>query len=74
MLLISSACDELKFTWEMEENDTLSSLDLNIRRDSNGTINLSIFGKPTNTQRFLPVESNHHPQHEFTAFNSMLHR
>lgn len=72
--LLNSVCPEIQFTCETEQNNTLPFLDLSIHRTNNGTIEFDIYRKSTCTDRFIPIESNHHPSHKIAAFNSMIHR
>lgn len=64
----------IRFTAEVEENQKLSFLDLNLNRKSDGMIQISIFRKPTSTNRFFTSDSYCPPSHKYAAFNSMTYR
>lgn len=72
--LLNSICDEIQFTCECEENGALPFLDLLLIRNADGTIAFDIYRKSTSTDRYIPIESNHHISHRLAAFNSMCHR
>lgn len=63
----------MKFTLEVEEEGKIPFLDLLIKR-SGKSFSFEIYRKPTHTQRFIPMESNHHMKHKMAAFNAMIHR
>jgi hypothetical protein len=63
----------IKFTHEVEDNETLCFLDTQIKRvDKKLTFN--IYCKPTATSRYILIESHHCIQHKTAAFKSMIHR
>ena len=64
----------IKFTFEEEQNGKLPFLDVMVIRNSEDTIELDIYRKPTNTERFITQNSMHPEQHKMAAFNSMIHR
>lgn len=74
LALFNSGCNEIQFTYECEENNELPFLDLMLKHSFDGSIKFNIHRKSTATDRFIPVESNHHHSHKLAAFNSMTHR
>jgi hypothetical protein len=63
----------IKFTYEMENDNTLCFLDTTIQRTENG-LKFNIFRKPTSTSRYITNDSYHPIQHKKAAFNSMIDR
>jgi hypothetical protein len=62
----------IKFTHEVEDNETLFFLDTQIKCiDKKFTFN--IYRKPTATSRYIPIETFHSIEHKSAAFNSMIH-
>lgn len=64
---------KIKFTLEVEENNTINFLDIKITRNDN-TLKFGIFRKPSQTDHVIPEDSNHHPQHKMAAFRCYVHR
>ena len=56
---LNSQNEDLQFTHEVEINNTFAYLDLLIKRLDNGTLKLSVYRKPTNTDRYLDAGSYH---------------
>ncbi|XP_067625737.1 uncharacterized protein [Eurosta solidaginis] len=71
--LFNSKNNAVQFTCEYESNNELPFMDL-IKHNVDGAIEFDIYRKPTSTDRFTPIESNHHYSHKLAAFNSMAHR
>ena len=64
---------KLKFTLEIELNNSLNFLDLTITK-TNNTHTYKIYRKPTTSDMVIHNSSNHPTQHKHAAFNYMLHR
>jgi len=64
---------DIRFTNEIEENQSISFLDLRIHRNE-GKIEYDIFRKPTTTKRVITNNSLHAPQHKMSVFHSLIHR
>ena len=58
----SSACPSIRFTVEVEKGGTLPFLDTLLRRKHDGTLDVTVYRKPTHTDRYLDFRS-HHPPH-----------
>ena len=56
---LNSINANIQFTVELEQNKKLSYLDLEITRQSNGTLLFSTYQKATHTDRYLDYSSNH---------------
>ena len=61
-----------KFTVEQEEDGTLPILDTLLRRREDGSLGVSVYRKPTHTDRYLHFES-HHPTHVKRGVVRCLH-
>ena len=71
---INSVNESIQFTMEQEENLTLNYLDLKLSRKNDGTLNFSIFRKPTHTEKYLDFNSNHPLEHKNSVVQSLMHR
>ena len=63
----------LEFTHTIEENNTITYLDLNIQGDIQNLL-LSIHRKPKQTDITIHYTSNHPIQHKMAAYNTYIHR
>lgn len=71
---INGISDNINFTAELENNGKLNFLDLTVERNADGGVVFDVFRKPTSTERYITIESNHHQSQKYAAFNSMAHR
>ena len=71
---INSVNESIQFTMEQEENLTLNYLDLKLSRKNDGSLNFSIFRKPTHTEKYLDFDSNHPLEHKNSVVQSLMHR
>ena len=62
----------IKFAVEQEEDGTLPFLDMLFRRREDGSLDVSIYRKPTHTNRYLHFKS-HHPTHVKRGVVRCLH-
>lgn len=64
----------IKFTFEVEQEKSLTFLDIQIYRNSSQNFEFKIYRKPTSTERFITSDSFHSFSHKLASFNSMVHR
>lgn len=70
---MSEMHENIEFTFEKEENDSIAFLDLRIKRNK-GKFEYGIYRKPTDTQLCIPKGSHHPWRHKMAAFECMIHR
>jgi len=59
---------------EEEDNGTLPFLDTLQTREKDGSIKISVYRKPTHTDRYLDYASHHPTQHRNSVVDSLVHR
>lgn len=64
----------IRFTCEQESDGKLPFLDLMLRRTNTGSIDVTVYRKPTATKRFITKESYCPTSHKMAAFHGMVHR
>ncbi len=62
--LINGLESSISFTMERETNNNLAFLDVNVKREPNGSFSTSVYRKPTHTNRYL----------QFDSYNPMAHK
>ncbi|KAG8334141.1 hypothetical protein J6590_108662 [Homalodisca vitripennis] len=71
---LNSFYPSIKFTCEIENENQLPFLDLLIMKNTNGHFEFDIYRKPTQNDRFIPVDSFHPPSQKRAAFHNLIHR
>lgn len=71
--ILNSKFPSIKFTNEIEKNGTLPFLDTLVIRNRN-KLEIDIYRKNTNTDRYITSDSNHSMQHKRSALNFLVHR
>jgi uncharacterized protein YoxC len=71
--ILNSQYESIKFTLEMEQNGSISFLDLKLTRVAD-EIDVSVYHKETSTLRYITNDSHSPIQHKMAAFNSLIHR
>jgi hypothetical protein len=66
--------EKTKFTMELEENNNIPFLDVLMTRKQDGTLGYKIFRKKTHTNKYLHVNSHHHPSQNMGVLNTMTIR
>lgn len=74
LALLNCQYNEINFTCEQEENNSLNFLDLNLQRQTNGQIQIAVHHKESATHRYIPSNSYAPIQHKLAAFHSLAHR
>ena len=65
---------DIRFTMEVEANDCLPFLDVLVTRNTNGTLDHSVYRKPTHTDRYLNGFSHHHPAQKQAVISTLVRR
>jgi hypothetical protein len=63
----------IKFTMEEERNNSISFLDVTIRKKNN-TFTFNVYRKPTTTDSIIPRDSCHPQEHKQAAFRHLINR
>ena len=71
---INNVSPTIKFTIELEENNTLAMLDTLIHRRDDGSLKITISRKPTHTDQYLLMDSHHPLQHKLGVIRTLTHR
>ena len=58
---LNSQQPTIRFTMEIEKDNTIPFLDTSVSRDSNNLLTTTVYRKPTHTDQYLGYDS-HHPQ------------
>jgi len=58
---LNSQQPAIRFTMEIEKDNTIPFLDTSVSRDSNGLLTTTVYRKCTHTDQYLAYDS-HHPQ------------
>ena len=69
---LTSICPSIKFTMEVEREGKLPFLNNLLRRNSDGSLDITVYRKPTDTDRYLSFQS-HHPVHAKRGLVRCLH-
>lgn len=69
---INSINDNIKFTCELEQNSKLPFLDLLIMRNNDGSLNFTVYRKPTNSGKYLDFCSYSHHSHKMSVIRSLV--
>ena len=70
---LNSVNPNIQFTKELEKDDRLSFLDTTTTR-VRGRIQVSVYRKPTHTDKYLDYNSHHPSQHKRSVVNTLLRR
>lgn len=71
---INKIDDCIKFTRELEANNTIAFLDAAVKRSQDGSLYISVYRKPTHTDQYLHFSS-HHPLHQkLGVVRTLYHR
>jgi hypothetical protein len=71
---INGIDDSIKFTIEEEANNILPFLDVCIERKENGSLETSVYRKPTNTNQYLDFRSHHPLNQKLGVVRTLMHR
>ncbi len=71
---INSINSDIKFTRELETDGQIASLDSLISRNQDGSLDLSVYQKPTHTNQYLNFSSNHPLHQKLGVVCTLRHR
>ena len=71
---LNSIGPHVQFTYEVEQEGAISFLDTKTTRWTDGSIVVTVYRKPTNTDKYLDFESHHHVQHKRAVARTSLDR
>ena len=71
---INSQNAHIKFTSEQEEDHHLAFLDTCISRYLDGSLDISIYRKPTHTDQYLHFDLHHPVAHKLSVIRTLVHR
>ena len=71
---LNSIDPDIKFTTEGEENRSLAFLDTLTTIQSDGSVSVAIYRKPTHTDQYLNFASNHPIEHKLGVIQTLFHR
>ena len=71
---INSQNPHIKFICEPEVNGQLAFLDTKITRKESGSLDVTIYRKPTHTDQYLHFDSHHLVSHKFSVIRTFDHR
>jgi len=73
-LHINNISEDIKFTMELEENNSIPFLDVLIKRKSNGDLGHAVYRKKTHTENYLHANSHHHPNQKLGVLKTLATR
>ncbi|XP_013142387.1 PREDICTED: uncharacterized protein LOC106106354 [Papilio polytes] len=71
---LNSIHPKIVFTKEEETDGTLPFLDVLVKREPTGNLVHTVYRKPTNTDRYLRADSQHHPSHLSSVPRTLINR
>uniref|UniRef100_A0A1A8MWI4 Helix-turn-helix domain-containing protein n=1 Tax=Nothobranchius pienaari TaxID=704102 RepID=A0A1A8MWI4_9TELE len=64
----------IKFTYETETEGSIAFMDMKITRQTDGTLNINTYRKPTHTDQYLLWTSEHPTIHKMSVIRTLYHR
>jgi hypothetical protein len=70
---LNSIHSNIKFSMELEQNNTFPFLDVLVSRRPDGSLGYMVYRKPTHTDLYLHAESEHHPSQKQAVLKTLIH-
>lgn len=64
----------IKFTMELESNNSLPFLDVRVTKSSNGVLSTNVYRKPSDPELYIRADSCHTRSHKLSAYHYLLNR
>ena len=71
---LNSIHPAIKWTKEVEQNGRIAMLDVQLIRNSNGSIDFDVYRKPTHTNQYIPFDSHQPLAHKLSTVHSLTRR
>jgi len=71
---LNNISNDIKFTMELEENNSIPFLDVLINRKQDGSLGHTIYRKNTHTYNYLHSNSHHHPNQKLGVLKTLATR
>jgi hypothetical protein len=71
---LNKQSDHIKFTMEVENNNSLPFLDVRVTKRPDGSLSHQVYRKKTHTEQYLHADSHHHPSQKLGVLNTLATR
>jgi hypothetical protein len=71
---LNKQSDHIKFTIEVENNNSLPFLDVRVTKRPDGSLSHQVYRKKTHIEQYLHADSHHHPSQKLGVLNTLATR